>query len=74
MKPPETNHGACIDTEGHSVFHILPPDRQIDYPPEPADWLEIVLECIQNAAVTVGFFCIGGLVAGLLFQLYVRYA
>ena len=66
------NGGEHVDTEGHSVFHILPPD--VDPPEninEPIDWFDTVLGALQWFCTVLAVFSIGGLVAGLVYQLIV---
>lgn len=74
MKPPETNHGGHIDTQGHSVFYILPPDVEPpEQPPEETNWFDSFIGCVEFAVVTLAIFCAGGLVAGILFQLFTKW-
>lgn len=74
MKPPETNHGAHVDTEGHSVFHILPADSVFEPEPEPpVDRVDAVLAVLQWVCALVGGVVFFAMLAGFGYQLFQRF-
>jgi hypothetical protein len=66
------NGGGHVDTEGHSVFVCLSPDvpmhEEIE---EPASLFDTVIRCLEWAIKIAAVFLLGGLVTGLLFQIFV---
>jgi hypothetical protein len=67
-----TNGGGHVDTKGHSVFVCLSPDEPMpDELEAPVSLLDTVIRCLEWAIKIAAVFLLGGLVAGLLFQLFV---